>query len=152
MYDFRPVGHIIGWLTTVLGASMLVPLLLELYLDSGNAEGFVISTFLTLAIGLALVVVSRESSLHGMNRQQAFVLTVFVWVVLPVFGALPFMLGAPGASFTDAYFEAMSGMTTTGATVFAGLDDAPRGMSSSPVKTVEPVVVIPDIASKKASV
>jgi len=48
--------------------------------------------------------------------------------VLPAFAALPFMLGAPNASWTDAYFEAISGMTTTGATVFVGLDDMPRGV------------------------
>jgi trk system potassium uptake protein TrkH len=63
-----------------------------------------------------------------LTRQQAFLLTVLLWVILPLFGALPFVFGAPGADFTDAYFEAMSGLTTTGATVFTGLDDAPRGM------------------------
>ncbi|MEM6943772.1 MAG: TrkH family potassium uptake protein, partial [Pseudomonadota bacterium] len=57
-----------------------------------------------------------------------FLLTTLVWAVLPLFGGLPFMLAAPGASFTDAYFEAMSGLTTTGSTVFSGLDEAPQGM------------------------
>jgi trk system potassium uptake protein len=55
------------------------------------------------------------------------VLTSGVWLALPFFGSLPFVIGAPGASFTDAYFEAMSGMTTTGATAFPALDDLPPG-------------------------
>ena len=55
-------------------------------------------------------------------------LTVAVWTILPAFGALPFVTGAPHVSYTDAYFEAMSGMTTTGSTVFSGLDAMPRGM------------------------
>src|SRR5690606_3917556 len=63
------------------------------------------------------------------TRPQAFLLTVLIWVVLPLFGALPFYFGEPlEAGLTDAFFEAMSGMTTTGATVFTDLDEAPRGM------------------------
>ena len=52
---------------------------------------------------------------------------LLLWLVLPLAGALPFMLGAPNASFTDAYFEAMSGFTTTGTTAFPELDGLPRG-------------------------
>jgi Trk-type K+ transport system membrane component len=128
MYDFRPVGHVIGRLIIVLGASMLAPLLLDVADDNGNAHGFVLAAFLTLAAGLAMTLITRQGDAGGLTRPQAFLLTVLVWVVLPVFGALPFFFGSPVASYTDAYFEAMSGLTTTGATVFAGLDDAPRGM------------------------
>ena len=128
MYDFRPVGYVIGRLIVVLGASMLAPLLLDMADDNGNADGFVLAAFLTLAAGLAMTLITRQSEAHGLTRPQAFLLTVLVWVVLPVFGALPFVFGAPTAGYTDAYFEAMSGLTTTGATVFEGLDDAPRGM------------------------
>ena len=128
MYDFRPVGHIIGRLIVVLGASMAAPLLIDVLADNGNAPGFLLAAFLTLAAGLALMLITRQRESGGLTRPQAFMLTVLVWVALPVFGALPFIFGAPGAGFTDAYFEAMSGLTTTGATVFAGLDEAPRGM------------------------
>ena len=128
MYDFRPVGHVIGRLIIVLGVSMLAPLLLD-YLDgNGNTGGFVLAAFLTVAAGLALMLITRQGETGGLTRPQAFLLTVLVWVVLPIFGALPFTFGAPGVSYTDAYFEAMSGLTTTGATVFTGLDEAPRGM------------------------
>jgi trk system potassium uptake protein TrkH len=128
MYDFRPVGHVIGRLIIVLGASMLAPMLLDVADDNGNADGFVLAAFLTLAAGLAMTLITRQAETGGLTRPQAFLLTVLVWVVLPVFGALPFFFGAPVASYTDAYFEAMSGLTTTGATVFSGLDEAPRGM------------------------
>ena len=128
MYDFRPVGYVIGRLIVVLGASMLLPMLLDVADANGNANGFVLAAFLTLAAGLAMTLITRQSEAHGLTRPQAFLLTVLVWVVLPVFGALPFVFGAPTAGYTDAYFEAMSGLTTTGATVFSGLDDAPRGM------------------------
>ena len=63
-----------------------------------------------------------------MGMRQTFILTSGVWAVLPLFGAIPFLRGATDASFTDAYFEAMSGLTTTGSTVFTGLDDLPSGL------------------------
>jgi len=107
---------------------MMAPLLLEIADDNGNTDGFVLAAFLTLAAGLAMILITRQGEAHGLTRPQAFMLTVLVWVVLPVFGALPFVFGAPAANYTDAYFEAMSGLTTTGATVFSNLDEAPRGM------------------------
>lgn len=107
---------------------MMAPLLLEVMDDSGNTDGFVLAAFLTLAAGLAMTLITRQGETGGLTRPQAFMLTVLVWVVLPVFGALPFVFGAPAANYTDAYFEAMSGLTTTGATVFSSLDEAPRGM------------------------
>ncbi len=128
MYDFRPVGFVIGRLVIVLGASMMVPFLLDIADQNGNAGGFVLAAFLTLTAGLALTLITRTSDGDGLTRPQAFLLTVIVWVILPIFGALPFVFGAPAATYTDAYFEAMSGLTTTGATVFFDLDQAPRGM------------------------
>ncbi len=59
--------------------------------------------------------------------QQSFVLTTGVWVALPFFGGLPLILGEPGLGWTDAMFEAVSGMTTTGTTVIEGLDNLPTG-------------------------
>jgi len=107
---------------------MVVPLALDLSDGDDNWRGFAFAAFVTLVSGVALALLSASDEDRGLSRQQAFLLTVLVWVALPVWGALPFYLGAPRASFTDAIFEAMSGLTTTGATVFTGLDEAPRGM------------------------
>jgi trk system potassium uptake protein TrkH len=63
-----------------------------------------------------------------LSLQQTFLLTTSVWVALPAFGAIPFLIGATQATLTDAAFEAMSGLTTTGSTVFTGLDDLPEGI------------------------
>lgn len=127
MHAFHPVGHVIGRLTTALGFSMLVPGLLDL--ADGHAEwlAFLISAFVSISAGASLTLLSSVKTQTGLTRQQALLLTVLVWVILPIFGALPFLLGSMGASFTDAFFEAMSGLTTTGATVFAGLDETARG-------------------------
>ena len=92
-----------------------------------NWYGTLIAAFLTVAAGAALAQ-ANTGARHGLSRPQAFLLTVLIWVVGPAFGALPFVFGAPGAGFTDAFFEAMSGLTTTGASVFTNLEEAPRGM------------------------
>ena len=125
---FAPVSNIIGRLGLILGLSMLVPALLDWLDGSPNWQGMLIAGFLTAAGGGALAQVTAGQGGAGLTRHQAFLLTVLIWVVLPLFGALPFVFGAPLASFTDAFFEAMSGLTTTGATVFTELDAAPRGM------------------------
>jgi trk system potassium uptake protein TrkH len=76
-----------------------------------------------------LVSISCQNGVKDrLSIQQTFLLTTGVWVALPVFGALPFIIGGSELSFINAMFEAMSGLTTTGATVMTGLDDMPRGI------------------------
>ncbi len=107
---------------------MLVPAGLDWADGRDSGVGILLAAVLTMAAGLSLTVLSARDRGAGLSRRQAVILTVSVWVVLPIFGALPFVFGAPHATYTDAFFEAMSGLTTTGATVFEGLDEAPRGM------------------------
>jgi len=128
MRGLQPVTHVIGRLTAALGVAMLVPAMLDFSDGHGGWIGVLVAAVLTFAAGISLTVLTARERGTGLSRRQAVILTVSVWVVLPIFGALPFVLGAPQASYTNAFFEAMSGLTTTGATVFEHLDDAPRGM------------------------
>lgn len=81
---------------------------------------------LTMVLGVLTTIATRGKH-DSLTIQQAFMITSGLWAVLPIFGALPFMLGAPHASLSDAYFEAMSGVTTTGTTAFPRLDGLPKG-------------------------
>lgn len=128
MLDLRPVGYVIGLMVTVLGATMLLPLLTDVYDGNRHWQVFAISGFLTCLIGVFLSLACVNGTGDGLTLQQSFLMTTLVWLVLPIFGALPFWIGATDARFVDAFFEAMSGMTTTGSTVFTGLDDLPRGL------------------------
>ena len=128
MRMFQPVGHIIGRLSAALGIAMLPPALADWTDGAPSWTGILIAALITTASGFALAVLTVGDRSKGLDRRQAILLTVLVWVVLPIYGALPFMLGAPNATFTNAFFEAMSGLTTTGATTFEGLQEAPRGM------------------------
>jgi trk system potassium uptake protein TrkH len=128
MFDLRPVGYVIGLLVAALGATMVFPLLTDLVTGNGQWPVFLESGVITAVMGGLLALACANSVGERLSVQQLFLLAVGVWAVLPVFGAIPFMLGATQSSFADAYFEAMSGLTTTGSTVLSGLDDLPRGL------------------------
>ncbi|MBN2905750.1 MAG: TrkH family potassium uptake protein [Rhodobacteraceae bacterium] len=128
MFDLRPVGYVIGLLVAVLGATMLVPMGLDLVGGNPNWTAFLEAAIITTLIGGLVALACANGAGEGLSIQQTFFLTTLVWLALPIFGALPFVLGVPEARAVDAFFEAMSGMTTTGATVFEGLDQMPRGV------------------------
>lgn len=128
MVDVRPVGYLIGWLIVALGASMALPLIADLAMGAQEERVFATAGLLTIAVGAAVLIACRRRDSRPLTIQQSFMLTSGIWLVFPFFGALPFMFGAPEASFTDAMFEAMSALTTTGATVLVGLDDLPPGV------------------------
>lgn len=129
MLDPRPVGYVLGLLTIVMGVAMLFPMALDLADGNRNWQAFAVSAAVAVALGGSVALASANFDLKSMSVREAFLLTTATWVVLPMVGAIPLMLGAPDVSVTDAYFEAVSGMTTTGATVFPGLDDLPRGVN-----------------------
>ncbi|KQI70645.1 potassium transporter TrkH [Loktanella sp. 5RATIMAR09] len=128
MVDLRPVGYVIGLLVASLGLTMLVPLAIDLMAGNGHWFVFFESAVITIVTGGLIALACANGVSEGLSLRQTFLLTSLVWLMLPVFGALPFMLGAPDASFTDAFFEAMSGLTTTGATVFTGIENLPDGI------------------------
>ncbi len=128
MFDIRPVAYVIGLLVAVLGATMLLPMLVDLAEGRGEWHVFLESSVLTMFCGGLIALASANGVKEGLSIQQTFLLTTGVWVALPIFGAIPFVLGETDARFVDAFFEAMSGLTTTGSTVFVGLDNLPKGI------------------------
>ena len=128
MFDLRPVGYVTGLLVAFLGVAMLFPMCVDLYYDNGHAAVFFESAILTASIGGLTALACANGVTSRLTVQQIFLLTTGVWLMLPVFGAIPFLLGPPRATVTDAFFEAMSGLTTTGATVLEGLEFLPRGV------------------------
>jgi trk/ktr system potassium uptake protein len=128
MLDLRPVGYVIGLLVAILGVTMVLPLLVDLADGNGHWPAFLESGVITILSGGLIALSCANGVKQGLTIQQTFLLTTGVWMALPLFGALPFMMGATELRFVDAFFEAMSGMTTTGSTVLSGLDDLPRGL------------------------
>lgn len=129
MMDLRPIIYIVGRILAVLAILMLAPALIDWRLDNGNAMAFVQAALITGAFGGLLSLATANAVGPSLDVRQAYVLTVLIWGGVPLFASLPLMIGAPGLVFTDAYFEAVSGITTTGSTVITGLDNLPAGMN-----------------------
>ncbi len=129
MVDFRPIAYVFGRILIVQAVLMLAPAIVDWSAGNGNAGAFLFSALVSGGIGGAIALATLNGMGGAFDIRQAYLLTAVIWFGVPVFGALPFMLGAPGLHFTEAYFEAVSGITTTGATVIYGLDTLPAGMN-----------------------
>ena len=127
MPDLRPVFFVIGLMSAALGVLMFVPMLVDLGFGDRSWQAFAVSGLVVTLVGGALATTTYTPR-PDLRARGAFVLTVFSWVVLSVLAALPFMLDPVRLGFTDALFEATSGITTTGATILTGLDDMPKGI------------------------
>ncbi|MEL6792166.1 MAG: TrkH family potassium uptake protein [Pseudomonadota bacterium] len=127
MLDVRPAGYVIGLLILALGVSMAAPALVDAGYGDGNWRAFAVAAGVAIFVGGAMAAACRDREQEGLSIQQAFFFTTLAWLALPIFGALPFVFGAPNASYTDAFFEAMSGLTTTGSTAFVELETMPPG-------------------------
>ncbi|MCH2075547.1 MAG: TrkH family potassium uptake protein [Rhodobacteraceae bacterium] len=128
MIDVRPVSYVIALLVAALGVTMLIPAGVDFLYGNGHGGVFLQSAAVTFLVGLFVALATHNVNRGGLSLQETFLLTTSVWVALPIFGAIPFLIGSTAATPTDAFFEAMSGLTTTGATVFSGLDDMPEGL------------------------
>lgn len=123
MINLRPILQVNGILLAILAATMLLPALIGFVLGNPDWKVFLFSSFITAFIGSGLFITNRGYK-GELSIRQAFVFTTSSWVVLPLFGALPLYYSDFGLDFADSYFEAVSGITTTGSTVISGLDSA----------------------------
>lgn len=128
MVDLRPVGYVVGLMVMALGLAMIAPFMVDLVAGQDHWSVFAECSILTVLVGGLVALTCKNGVKEGLTIQQTFLLTTGVWVILPLFGALPFMLGETDLRFVDAFFEAMSGLTTTGSTVLTGLEDLPKGL------------------------
>jgi trk system potassium uptake protein TrkH len=124
---FYPTIRVFGVLLMGFALTMLVPLLLSWHWQDGAAAAYDEAFLLTFGTGLGLWWTARHAR-HDLKVRDGFLMVVLVWTLLPVFAGLPLILQLH-ISFTDAYFEAVSGLTTTGATVLPNLDKLPPSIN-----------------------
>jgi len=115
------VIHALGLMLVVFSITYLLPVVASLVYDDGTLIDFVLAMALTAGIGLLLWLLTRRYK-GELSIRHGYLLVVAMWTAMPAVATLPLLLMLPGLSFTDAYFETMSGITTTGATVLTGLD------------------------------
>jgi trk system potassium uptake protein TrkH len=122
------VVALVGRLIALFALLMLVPLGFAVAGGDAGQHAFAIATPVTAGVGLALSLSVRRFR-RELQPRDGFLLVAFTWVLLPAFGAVPLLMAVPGLSVTDAYFEAMSGFTATGATALSGLDALPLSIN-----------------------
>ena len=126
MFSNKTVFFLIGVLLTILGVSMLIPYAVQI-LQNENSHSFIGSSFITIFIGILFILANLEKNFK-LNLQQTFLFSALAWFLIAIFGSLPFLLSPIPFSISDAFFESMSGITTTGATVITNLDITPKSI------------------------
>ena len=122
----KTVFFLIGILLIVLGASMLAPYALQILFDEGS-HSFISASFVTIFVGILFVLANLEKEFK-LNLRQTFLFSTLAWVMVASFGSLPFLLSSQDFSYSEAFFESMSGITTTGATIISDLDNSPKSI------------------------
>ena len=121
---YYPALNALGLIIMIFGLLMSFPLIVSAALGDGATLAYDQGLFVTFVAGLLLWAATR-SKRRDLRVHDGFLLVAATWVVLPIFGALPLLAYIPDLGFTDAYFEAVSGLTATGATVLTGLEHLP---------------------------
>ena len=126
MASNKTVFFIIGILLVVLGIFMLVPYGVLLIYNE-NSSSFFSSSVITVFIGI-LTILTNLTKEKQLNLKQAFLFSSLAWISIAIFGSIPFILSSLKLSFSEAFFESMSGITTTGSTVILDLDSSPKSI------------------------
>ena len=122
----KTVFFLIGVLLIVLGVSMLAPYAIQIVFNEGS-HSFISASFVTIFIGVLFILANLEKEFK-LNLRQTFLFSSLAWLMVAVFGSLPFVLSSENFSFSEAFFESMSGITTTGATIIPDLDNSPKSI------------------------
>ena len=126
MSNYKTVFFTLGILQIILGIFMFIPIIAQFFYQEIDSSFFGAS-IVTIIFG-TLFFLSNLDHENKLNLQQAFLLTALSWLSVAIFGSLPFFFSNLDFSFTNAFFESMSGITTTGSTIIANLENMPKSI------------------------
>ena len=126
MSNYKTVFFTLGVLQIILGISMVIPILTQLIYSEMDSS-FIGASIISIIFGILFFLTNLNHD-KKLNLQQAFLLTALSWLSIAIFGCLPFIFSSLELSITDAFFESMSGITTTGSTIISSLENAPRSI------------------------
>ncbi len=129
MVRIASVLRVLAIVIMLFAGTMILPLVVSIALQDGATLAYDEGILITFAVGIALWSGTRKRGRKELQPRDGFLLVSLVWTTLPAFATLPLLFFIPGLSFTDAYFETVSGLTTTGATVLSGLDALPASIN-----------------------
>ncbi len=123
-----PVAHVLGLMMAFFGLLYVLPIVWSLAVQDGVVMDFVAAGVINVIVGMAVAMATRRFR-RELKPRDGFLLVTLSWTLMSASAAIPLLLALPGLSFTDAYFESMSGLTTTGSTVLTHLDDLPQSIN-----------------------
>ncbi len=124
--NYASIANVLGKLMIITGISMVFPLICSVYYGEDDLASIVASGIIIIVLGLPLWRIFRRH--HELNMKDGFFIAVFGWVLISAFSGLPFMIHGSIPAFTDAFFEMMSGYTTSGATILTDIEIVPHGL------------------------
>ncbi len=127
MLNIRIILFILGILISILGVCMIVPLLFNIFNQENNSIVFLQSILITLFIGVSLVLAFKKEA-KLINIKDTIVLSTLSWPILCLFASIPFYLDINLENYSDAFFEATSGLTTTGASIYENVEKLSAGL------------------------
>lgn len=125
---WRYILYVVGTLLLFFGLTMAVPLVFALYYQDHSLKPLLVSMGITFLAGLLLFLIFRKARAENISQREGMAIVAVGWTVIGLFGALPFYLSGPGWTFTDAFFESVSGFTTTGSSILADVEALPKGL------------------------
>ena len=123
----KPLLNVLGALLSLIGVTMLVPIFISFYLNEYDLFGFIYSSLICFGVGIPLWLLTRNNK--SLSNKIGFAVVTFSWVIAALAGALPFYLSGAIPNFTDAFFESMSGVTTTGSSIIGNIETLPHLVS-----------------------
>lgn len=126
--NFRIIGNIVGFLIMLIGLFMLVGIPFSIYYQTDDIPALLISGLSTSVIGLFIWLFTRNPKNKEIGKREGYLIVTSGWIVMALFGAIPFMVYGAIPNFTDAFFETMSGFTTTGSTILTDIEAVPAGL------------------------
>jgi trk system potassium uptake protein TrkH len=122
------VAHVLGLMMAFFGLLYALPILWSLAVRDGAVVDFVVAALINALVGMAVAFATRKFR-RELKPRDGFMLVTLSWALMSASATIPLMMAIPDLSFTDAYFESMSGLTTTGSTVLNGLDALPQSIN-----------------------
>ncbi len=128
IFHHRLIMYILGLLLLIEAAAMLSCLPVSIWYNDSAFIPLLLGSGVTALSGFLLWFVNRNFKRENLGKREGYVIVSFSWIIFSLFGALPFFFSVSDLSFTDAFFETMSGFTTTGATIFSDIESLPEGL------------------------
>jgi trk system potassium uptake protein TrkH len=125
---WRYIFYVVGALTLFFGLTMIFPLLWGLWYNDGSVSALVVPMAITVGTGLLFYLAFRRHRVENIRQREGMAIVAVGWTAIGFFAALPFYIGIENCSFVDAFFESVSGVTTTGSSILTNIEAVPKGL------------------------